>query len=86
MLVVLSADIDNVVGIDCRNSLSGSEQPIIVVAMHIANNIPVIKLYLCTCIYKMRHGRLSDKIDERCRLQAAAIVGKNKNHDSRTKK
>jgi hypothetical protein len=35
--------------------------------VHVANKIPATKLYFCTCRYKMRYDRLSDKIEERHR-------------------
>jgi hypothetical protein len=38
---------------------------IIVVAKHVANNIPATNLYSYTCICKMRDDRLSDKKEER---------------------
>jgi hypothetical protein len=46
-----------------------------VVAVHVTNNIPAAKLYSCTCVYKMIYDRLSDKMEERRRLDNVTSGG-----------
>ena len=46
-----------------------------VVAVQVTNNIPAAKLYSCTCVYKMIYDRLSDKMEERRRLDNVTSNG-----------